>query len=240
MKPSKLRSIFNRSLQLQLDPTTLDYISELLQDDQVDQDEKTETIRGIIELELDNQRPSVPFQNSRSSDSIDQCIEEILKLSSEPITSLDESDNETRHPLPPTEPTPPTSHHDQNPKKAILAAYGKVEDEQANPQLKPTAKELKELEESQRNMLDQQLKLLDLKSKTRKKAEAKMGGDPLLRPNLNAALVDHEAKLRREEAATKARAKSEKDKADLSNQRAAQVKKKADARARASKGERKA
>lgn len=43
--------------------------------------------------------------------------------------------------------------------------------------------------------------------------------DPLLRPNLNAAVVDYEAKLRREEAASKAKAKSDKDKADLNKQR---------------------
>lgn len=39
-----------------------------------------------------------------------------------------------------------------------------------------TARQIQEAQELQTSMLDQQLKLLSLKSKTRKKAEAKMGG----------------------------------------------------------------
>ncbi|KAH9816905.1 hypothetical protein DFH28DRAFT_927099 [Melampsora americana] len=227
---------------LEIDETSLDYISHLIQDSSIPKDEKIETINGILELQSDQDHPSL----------LTEPIENVLRIASDYLndpTQFEEEEEEEEETANQLEKSF-TNHSkesnsfklDESQKRAIIANYGKVEDEpDLNQKINSlNSKQLQEIKEAESLRLAEEVKLLGLKSKSRKKAESKLGGDPLLRPNLNSAVVDYEIKLKREEAAKKAKAKTEKDKADLIKQREMQVKKKLDARARAAKGERKA
>lgn len=135
-------------------------------------------------------------------------------------------------------------------KKAIVNQYGEVEIDE--PKLTTSGK-LKELgllidensseDEVPKDLLDQELKLLDMKKRQRKKIESKKyvnNDDLLLRPNLNSKLVDHESKLKKQELSEKHKLKKIKDKADLTKQKENQEKKKTEAKLKARKLERRA
>ncbi|KAA1101280.1 hypothetical protein PGT21_015457 [Puccinia graminis f. sp. tritici] len=136
-------------------------------------------------------------------------------------------------------------------KKAIVNNYGKVEvDHQPSSLLqkdnsaqKGKASDPDEPDEVPVDLLDQELKLLDMKKRQRKKVESKKytnTDELLLRPNLNTKIVEHEEKLKKQELSNKNRMKMEKDKADLNKQKADQLKKKMEARSKAKKLERRA
>ncbi|KAH9817053.1 hypothetical protein DFH28DRAFT_1124451 [Melampsora americana] len=234
-----LNSFHSNSItqNLEIDETSLDYISHLIQDSSIPKDEKIETINGILQLQSDQAHPSL----------LTEPIENVLRIASDYLNDPTQFEEEEE---PTNQLEKSFTHHpnqsnsfklDESQKRAIIANYGKVEDEpDLNQSNSLNSKQLQEIKEAESLRLAEEVKLLGLKSKSRKKAESKLGGDPLLRPNLNSAVVDYESKLKREEAAKKAKAKTEKDKADLIKQREMQVKKKLDARARAAKGERKA
>ncbi|KNE97871.1 hypothetical protein PSTG_08894 [Puccinia striiformis f. sp. tritici PST-78] len=132
-------------------------------------------------------------------------------------------------------------------KKALLDNYGKVEVDQSSNSLQKDKTgdrvDGDEVEEVPTDLLDQELKLLDMKKRQRKKAESKKYTHPdeiLLRPNLNTKIVEHEQKLKKQELSLKNQMKVEKDKADLNKQKENQLKKKAEARSKAKKLERRA
>ncbi|WAQ85979.1 hypothetical protein PtA15_6A609 [Puccinia triticina] len=136
-------------------------------------------------------------------------------------------------------------------KKAIVDNYGKVEVDQASilQSEKPShnnkakASDPDEIDQERLDLLDQELKLLDMKKRQRKKVESKKYTNPdeiLLRPNLNTKIVEHEEKIKKQELSMKSRMKIEKDKADLNKQKENQLKKKMEARAKAKKLERRA
>ncbi|PLW27273.1 hypothetical protein PCANC_24817 [Puccinia coronata f. sp. avenae] len=138
-------------------------------------------------------------------------------------------------------------------RKALVNVYGKVQTEEAsssssttlkqNLRQKSIAADPDDEEGIDKHLLDQELKLLDMKKPQRKKAESKKYSNPdelLLRPNLNTKIVEHEEKLKKQELSSKARLKMEKDRADLNKQKENQLKKKMDARAKAKKLERRA
>lgn len=130
-------------------------------------------------------------------------------------------------------------------KKAIINNYGKIEEDMPSQKSqgldRPLADDVED--EVSKDLLNEELKLLDMKKRQRKKVESKKytnTDELLLRPNLNAKIVEHEEKLKKQELSSKARAKMEKDKADLNKQKENQLKKKMDARAKAKKLERRA
>lgn len=137
-------------------------------------------------------------------------------------------------------------------KKAIVDNYGKIEVDQSSiskidrhpsSSVAITQSVDQEAEEVPKDLLDQELKLLDMKKRQRKKIESKKYTNPddlLLRPNLNSKLIEHENKLKKIELSLKNRAKIEKDKADLIKQKESQLKKKLEARSKAKKLERRA
>lgn len=138
-------------------------------------------------------------------------------------------------------------------RKALVNVYGKVQTDEASSSSSTTLKQnLRQKliaadpddeEGIDKHLLDQELKLLDMKKRQRKKAESKKYSNPdelLLRPNLNTKIVEHEEKLKKQELSSKARLKMEKDRADLNKQKENQLKKKMDARAKAKKLERRA
>ncbi|MBW0515931.1 hypothetical protein O181_055646 [Austropuccinia psidii MF-1] len=248
------------------DESTSDYILDLLSQSEISDDEKQETIQGILELHhdssksQDDQAGSTYNERPSKIPNIQESVSQFIKTANDYLSNPNRSSHSTAS-SPPNSPSLSTqdrknfqkSTEDQDEdileklrRKTLISTYGHV----AEPEIPSTSvapdKPYNDLNSADdpnqpsKEFLDEQLKLLSLKKKQRKKIESKRLDDPLLRPNLNSALVDHENKLRREEAAAKAKAKVEKNKADLIKQRETQLKKKAEARAKSAKLERRA
>ncbi|CAH7688735.1 hypothetical protein BY996DRAFT_6415438 [Phakopsora pachyrhizi] len=243
---------------------TIDFILDLLSDEEIDEESKIESIEGFFELNLN---PETDPSNQSLSDWIKESVKSLMRSieeinstedkNDEPDSDSDEAVAETLtnedQPGQPQDRLRTTIDLDRRTKESIIKNYGFVpDDDQIQPQHHQQQQQqgrnpsdqnslgTGQDEEVSRELLDQQLKMLDLKKKQRKKLESRMNNDPLLMPNLNSALVDHQNRLKKEQLSSKAKAKADKDKADLIKQRENQLKKKMDARAKATKLERKA